>query len=42
MWLREVELNLMMTEVCGPTNYIVMEVGWSYTSGIIKVYGVLK
>ena len=39
--LREVEHNLMMTEVCGATNCTMMEVGGA-TSSMMKVCGATK
>ena len=38
--LREVELNLMMTEVCGATNCIMMEVGGA-TSSMMELLNVI-
>ena len=39
--LREAELNVMMTEVCGATNCIMTEVGRA-TSSMMKVCGATK
>ena len=34
--LREVELNLTMTEVCGATNFTMMEVGRATSSMMVR------
>ena len=39
--LREAELNLMMTEACGATNFTMMKVGGA-TSSIMKMHGATK
>ena len=39
--LREAELNVMMTEACGATNFTMMKVGGA-TSSMMKMCGATK